>query len=284
MYSPELNIEEEFIYNKGVGLGRANVARTVRPDTVGVNSEADIIKAFVNKLEQLPEGTVINMHNGRAFDKTFFYERFAQYHHEALRMGNKAEADYWLHARALFRSGKYKFSDSLKMLQAKAGFTVIDDFTRDALYIALANFVDAQKGMGRLIQPIDPSIAKQLKDISEKLRAAMEDVPSSKPRKGVFGPSMDMADIMERLDEFGNESAILKASKYDLGRSVRTPEYEAYFNKAVEIYEFFKLIKQKNRELGNTLISKAIFDDPKFNKNIMACSISPRPSAQPMVR
>src|SRR5690606_1260913 len=129
-----------FIYNKGVGLGRANVAKTVRPDTAGVNSEADIIKAFVNRLEQLPEGTVINMHNGRAFDKPFFYERFAQYHHEALKMGNKAEADYWLHARALFRSGKYKFSDSLKMLQAKAGFTVIDDFTRDALYIALANF------------------------------------------------------------------------------------------------------------------------------------------------
>ena len=266
MYSPELNIEEEFIYNKGVGLGRADIARTVRPDTAGVNSEADIIKAFVNKLEQLPEGTVINMHNGRAFDKPFFYERFAQYHHEALKMGNKAEADYWLHARALFRSGKYKFSDSLKMLQAKAGFTVIDDFTRDALYIALANFVDAQKGMGRLIQPIDPSIAKQLKDISEKLRAAIEDAPSSKPRKGVFGPSIDMADIVERLDEFDDEGAILKASKYDLGRSVVTPEYEAYFNKAVEIYEFFKLVKQKNRELGNTLISKAIFDDPKFQK------------------
>ena len=100
----------------------------------------------------------------------------------------------------------------------------------------------------------------------KKLRAAIEDVPSSKPRKGVFGPSIDMADIVERLDEFDDEGAVLKASKYDLGRSVRTPEYEAYFNKAVEIYEFFKLIKQKNRELGNTLISKAIFDDPKFQK------------------
>ena len=253
MYSPELNIEEEFIYNKGVGLGRADIARTVRPDTAGVNSEADIIKAFVNKLEQLPEGTVINMHNGRAFDKPFFYERFAQYHHEALRMGNKAEADYWLHARALFRSGKYKFSDSLKMLQAKAGFTVIDDFTRDALYIALANFVDAQKGMGRLIQPIDPSIARQLKDISEKLRAAMEDAPRSKSRKGVFGPSQVHG---------------YRTRSFDLGDSltIRIPEYETYFNKAVEIYEFFKLIKQKNRELGNTLINKAIFDDPKFQK------------------
>jgi hypothetical protein len=266
MYSPELNIEEEFIYNKGVGLGRANVARTVRPDTAGVNSEADIIKAFVNRLEQLPEGTVINMHNGRAFDKPFFYERFAQYHHEALQMGNKAEADYWLHARALFRSGKYKFSDSLKMLQAKAGFTVIDDFTRDALYIALANFVDAQKGMGRLIQPIDPNLARQLKDISEKLRAAIDDIPSSKPRKGNFGPSIDMADIMEHLDEFDDEGAVLKSSKFDLGRSVITPEYEAFFNKAAEIYDFFKLVKHRNRELGNTLINKAVFDDPKFQK------------------
>lgn len=266
MYSPELNIEEEFIYNKGVGLGRANVATTVRPDTAGVNSEADIIKAFVNRLEQLPEGTVINMHNGKAFDKPFFYERFAKYHHEALQMGNKAEADYWLHARALFRSGKYKFSDSLKMLQAKAGFTVIDDFTRDSLYIALANFVDAQKGMGRLIQPIDPNIARQLKDISEKLRAAIEDAPSSKPRKGDFGPSIDMTDIMERLDEFDDEGAVLKSSKFDLGRSVKTPEYEAFFNKAVEIYDFFKLMKRRNRELGNTLISKTVFDDPKFQK------------------
>jgi hypothetical protein len=225
------------------GAESARLAKTQR--TINATTELDLLEKVFGAVEDLYKqghhNIVLDFYNGSSFDKPAILKSLTRIKDAAHYSGDTKAYESSRHLIALINSKKYQFSDSLKMIQQKYHFTVIAEEDKIKLFYFLKDYAIKQKDSARLIQPLDPSIAKRLKEIGETIRE----------------------ELMSNSSTLSKESATSNLAKY-----------EDYFKHANAVYALFQSVKNANRELSHSILKKSLFDEEDFIKYYGANNIT----------
>jgi hypothetical protein len=191
-----------------------------------LHSEAEAIFTLIDTIEKymrLGQDVVLITHNGTKFDNRFLKERLYQ-----VLSANFTDPEIkkmYIHAQAVLNQVKQR--DTLKLLQEKHGYYILDSHEKIKIQALLNTLIQAQSVIDDidpvLIQPVDTDVAALLKEVGAAIR------------------------VNKRFD-------------YSYGAT------NPFMDFANRIYEAFGGIKARNKELGNILYSKSLYEDLEFQK------------------
>lgn len=215
----------------------------------GQNTEIEAILAFTNKLTELQSSgkkVLLAGHNTQGFDIPQMKFTIKKLLSEAHAAGNNELASRLGEALRVFQDyEKIQQIDTLKLIQAKEGFQTLDQDTLDGLYSIFRQFVEAQSNLDsvapgtikqsaeKLIQPVDPTLLDDMKEVTE---------------------------ILRRFSD--GDTSILESdpARQLLAESASKDIYSA----VQEVYAWYKTVKETNTRLGQVAYSKTLFDDSAF--------------------